>query len=278
MALPNFMIIGAQKSGTTWLAHNLRHHPDVFMPEGEVHFFSSEQNRSKGLSWYQERFAGVTSEKAIGEKTPEYLCVGGERDKSQWPDVHKRIHETLPDVKLIVLLRNPVERAISAVHHQIRQSRISPLHNLDDVLLGHNRAYARFRILEYGNYFSHIQAYHECFDPKQMLILIYEEDVAEDPVSGLKKVCEFLDIDSSFQFPAKQKRVGKRHSSRVSLVIRYYLPFLRRIARFIDPYFPDYNKRPSDSAVQQMYEMFSEENEKLFELLERRPTSWLKSS
>src|SRR5262249_40448697 len=77
MASPNFIIIGAQKSGTTWLARHLRNHPEVFLVRGEIHFFDKDFNFARGRDWYESQFAAATTHRAIGEKTPEYLWANG---------------------------------------------------------------------------------------------------------------------------------------------------------------------------------------------------------
>ena len=104
--LPNFLICGASKSGTTTLQEVLCTHPDIFMPKKkrangrEIHFFNNDKNFAKGIEWYEKQFEGWNGEKAIGEKTPSYLCT---------PCVPERIHRFLPDVKLIFILRHPVD-------------------------------------------------------------------------------------------------------------------------------------------------------------------------
>lgn len=100
---PTFLIIGAPKAGTTSLAAYLAEHPDVFIaPEKEVHFFN--RNFDKGTDWYRSRFADARGQKAIGEASPTYMYL---------PHALDRIAETLPDVRLIAILRNPIDRAYS---------------------------------------------------------------------------------------------------------------------------------------------------------------------
>src|SRR5688572_26171231 len=73
---PNFLVIGAQKSGTTWLAEMLRQHPDVYTsPKKELHYFDLKANYALGIDWYRQQFAGETGQRAIGECTPNYLWV-----------------------------------------------------------------------------------------------------------------------------------------------------------------------------------------------------------
>jgi hypothetical protein len=108
-SLPDFLIIGAQKAGTTALAGNLSRHPDVFMARAsaashELHFFDS--NWRRGLGWYRKCF--TRPDKLQGEKTPNYLSV---------PACHVRMAAVVPNAKLVVSLRNPIDRAYSAWNH-----------------------------------------------------------------------------------------------------------------------------------------------------------------
>jgi len=275
MALPNFLIIGAQKSGTSWLAHNLRQHPDVFMPEREIHFFDKDYNFKKGIKWYEKHFADSRSEKAIGEKTPDYLWANGIGVEGHLPDVHKNIFEILPMCKLIVVLRNPVERAISAVKHIIRSGRIAPWHNIEDLLFGNKQHLIEGHgVLDYGDYYRQIDDFLKFFNYDQTLILIYEEDIVNNPAEGIAKTCEFLGIDKTFEFAGLDK---KRNENRVSwprVVIGYYVPSLNKILSRFDRYLPIYKIRPSKEVVHKLYEYYKDKNERFFEMIGRRVEAW----
>ena len=274
MPLPNFLIIGAQKSGSSWLANKLRQHPDVFMCDYEIHYFDKEYNYENGIDWYEKHFAGVTHEKAIGEKTPDYLWANGQGVEGHVSTVHKNIYDTLPDAKLIIVLRNPVERAISAVNHIIRSGRISPLHGIDDLLIGDKKYLVDGHgVIDYGRYYQQIKAYYEYFDPNQVQILLFEEDVVQEPADGLKKVCTFLDIDLLFQFQNKRRKDNETRISKIGLAFNYYLPFIHPLTSRINRYLPVGKFRPSESVIQQLYGIYAEDNEYLFVRLGRRPVS-----
>lgn len=192
MILPNFLIIGAQKAGTTWLAYQLDKHPEVYLPKTEIHYFDKGFNYSKGISWYEQHFEKVTTEKAIGEKTPEYLWANGEGWEDHLSNVHKNLFETLPKAKLIITLRNPVNRAVSAVNHIIRSGRISPLHDINELLVGSKQHLLKgYGIIEKGIYYPQLLEYQKLYPEKQMLVLIFEEMIA-NPQKTLETVCEFL--------------------------------------------------------------------------------------
>ena len=108
MRLPDFLGIGTQKGGTTYLHALLQHHPQIFLATPkEQHFFSLHWQR--GEQWYADQFAQAESHQCCGEVTPYYLFH---------PEVPQRIKSQLPAAKLIVLLRDPVERALVAVFPQ----------------------------------------------------------------------------------------------------------------------------------------------------------------
>src|SRR4051794_13012479 len=107
MSLPNFLVVGAQRSGTTIFHQILLTHSEIYVPSRrkEIHFFDRYFDR--GLNWYKSYFPpenAAARYSAIGEVTPDYLAI---------PEVPARIHATLPNCRLIFILRNPIERAYS---------------------------------------------------------------------------------------------------------------------------------------------------------------------
>ena len=100
--LPNFVVIGAMRSGSTSLYKYLQAHPDVFMPRKEIHFFDVKWDR--GIAWYHTRFEGYAGQTAIGEATPTYLAD---------PVALDRMAATIPDARLVAVLRDPIDRAYS---------------------------------------------------------------------------------------------------------------------------------------------------------------------
>ena len=159
MTLPTFLIIGTQKGGTTWLASQLWHHPDVFQLRREVHYFDRAVNHAKGLGWYERHFDSARGQRAIGEKTPEYLWVGG-HGSGHLPAVHEHVHAALPHARLIAILRNPVERAISQLNHLVRVQHVSPFERIDDLFIGSRQhLVADSGLLDRGRYVHQLRAY-----------------------------------------------------------------------------------------------------------------------
>lgn len=106
--LPDFIVVGAMKAGTTSLAGNLKQHPRIFMPRREVRFFNEHWH--EGVEWYRHHFADGAG-KICGEKTPDYMRMGRFMERMHW---------VVPDAKIIVLLRDPVARLLSELNHRIQ--------------------------------------------------------------------------------------------------------------------------------------------------------------
>lgn len=295
MALPDFLIIGAQKAGSSWLAKNLAGHPDVFMPAHEVHFFNIGRNFDKGIQWYSENFSQAEPGQIIGEKTPNYLWTTDTeiitRFGTHLPHIPRRIYETLPSAKLIITLRNPVERAISAVNHYMTHGQISPQEDINEVLVGKKQALAeQFGVFDMGKYFYHIEAYRQYFSPEQLLTLIFEEDIVEHPKQGLQTICEFLQIDATFEFGGRSNVQNRFNNSYVNLAkIYHYMPFARSLVNRLKQYVPESARRylgphvmgkrlekvrPTAATLQFLYDMYSEDNDKLFQLMGRSIKLW----
>lgn len=183
--LPDFLVIGTYRSGTTWLHEVLRRHPDVLLPdEKETMFFS--HNYHKGLAWYGKFFAGWNGERCIAEVCPPYLS------SDQAPE---RIRKHLPGVRLMVCLRRPAEQIESMYNLHVRRgiSALDPMswlsakpHVLHDVLYGH-----------------HLRRYLALFDRRQLLITFYD-DLCADPAAYLLRLFNFVGLPA--QVPADLPR------------------------------------------------------------------------
>lgn len=189
MTFPNFLVIGAQRAGTTLLHRILNAHPEVFLPpqRKEVHYFDWYYER--GPLWYQNFFRDPCREhKAIGEVTPDYLF---ERD------VPSRIRETLDSVRFLVILRNPVERAYSWYLYCLRSFNEK---RCADIFLKEEE-----EVLRRGLYYQQLSRYFEHFDKSSFLVLYFHE-LLSDPASNLRTIAEFLDLSSSWPHPEAMVR------------------------------------------------------------------------
>ncbi len=236
MTLPNVFIVGAMKAGTTWLSYNLSSHPQVFIPKRELHYFNNPKIVGRNEKWYKRQFAKAGEAKAIGEKTAGYLL--GE-------EIPKRISDILPDAKIIIVLRDPVKRAISQINHHIRYANIpfylDPNNFINsDFFLQFDQEYA---ILERGRYLPQIQRYYNFFAPAQVLILINELDIKKNAKETLVKICHFLEIDPSYDFPLKDQKIHANRSSKMGAFLAYHISMIRPLITKVDRFIPG-NKVP----------------------------------
>jgi len=192
--LPNFLIIGAQKSGTSWLSECLREHPDVYISEQkEIYFFSDYY--AQDLAWYESHFQGWSGQAAVGEATPGYM----------WnPHASSRIQTTLGPVKLLASLRHPVDRAYSAFWHHLSRGRI-PVDA--DFRTWFHQDHC-FGLYSRGNYFTQLQRYLKCFPQDKLFVLIYEE-MTKNPQQAIADCFAFLGVDTRFVPGQLETRVNK---------------------------------------------------------------------
>ncbi len=191
--LPNFLCIGAQKCGTTSIWKILDAHEDVFMATPrETRFFHDDLQFSEGLQVYEYKyFADWSGQAAAGEKCPEYLYV---------PYVARRIRDSLgPDVKLIVTLRSPAQRALSHYRHNLTALR--EFRSFNEAMADEAHCLQRgdfvpvpFGYLGRGCYASQLKNYLECFDREQLLVVDFETEICSDQKALARRVYHFLDI------------------------------------------------------------------------------------
>jgi hypothetical protein len=208
-AKPDFIIIGAQKAGTTSLFEYLRSHPGLSLPhKKEIHYF--DDNLHRGETWYRShfptrfrKFLNSSRDRTTlsGEATPYYLFH---------PLVPQRVHQLVPDARLIVLLRNPIDRAYSQYQLEVRAGFESlsfedalaaekdRLEDETEKLLADDRyisyVHKRFSYVTRGFYLQQILRWLEYFSRDQLLIL-RSEDFFENPYPILAEVVQFLGLD-----------------------------------------------------------------------------------
>ncbi|MFB6273714.1 MAG: sulfotransferase domain-containing protein [Salinibacter sp.] len=276
MPLPDFLIIGAQKAGTTWLRALLRRHPNVYMPDREIHFFNKEQNYDRGLDWYAQHFRGADPDERIGEKTPNYLWTNVPDAGSDAPAPHKHVAETLPDVRLIAILRDPVARALSAYNHHMGRGRLPPHVSMDRILFGEYQSLCRRHgILTMGEYDRHLRDYLSVFDRDQILILIFEEDVVHDPERGRQRTCSFLDLDPGLIAEESNEARHVHSFSKPRAYLNYWLPLPFVLTQPVDLFASSWKREPSPETQARLQEHYAPHVEALADLLGRRIEAWL---
>lgn len=189
--LPNFLGIGANRSGSTWIARNLMEHPDIFLPrKKELHFF--DRHYDQGLTYYEDEFSMWSGERAVGEVTPQYF-----HDPSITPLIKKH----LPNIKMFVSLRNPIERAYSQYWRMVATSSVGQTTTFEDVLESNEL------VLQIGRYYDHLMRFYEYFAKEQILIMIYD-DLKSDPSAFLSDLFIFLGVEDGFSSELVEQRIN----------------------------------------------------------------------
>ena len=191
--LPNLIVIGAMKSGTTSLHHYLNLHPEIQMSrQKELNFFVEDQNWQRGVDWYKSHFSAGA--KVRGESSPMYSNF------PIWEGVPQRMASVIPDAKIIYLVRDPVERIVSQYTHFYADQ-------ID------SRSFAKALATLPGNiyinrsrYFFQISQYLEFF-PSENILIVTSESLSQKPRDTMRKIFQFLAVDPHFEFEFKLWRL-----------------------------------------------------------------------
>ena len=300
MTLPNFLVIGAAKSGTTSLYRYLEQHPEVYVNAKEPSFFALEgQDVSYAgpgdqegfitravveLDKYEAIFDGIEDEHAFGEASVLYLYS---------PIAPQKIKKYVPNVKLIAILRNPVDRAYSSYMHLRRDGRepiadfMQALHEEEERVAAnweHQWHYQRL-----GCYYTQLKRYYDLFAEEQLLILSYDQFLQE-PITIMQEIFTFLGVDSSFEPDISVKynvsgtpRLKRLHAfvrkpNALKSLIRPFVPLERRkqIATNIKKWNIDTKKEGiSEEARTFLLHSYVEEIEQLCQLTGKDFANWL---
>lgn len=245
--LPSFLIIGAQKSGTTSLYSYLAKHPNIIPAlKKEVHYF--DLNFTKSLHWYKSFFPLLKDlgiNKITGEASPQYMF---------YPGAIERIKASIPEIKIIMILRNPITRAYSHYNHQVRMRREGltfeeAIRNEPKRLFSYHsensnekkinkKNFIKYSYLERGKYFSQLQNVLNYFNKDQILIL-QSEKFNKNPQEEYNKVLKFLNL------PPHKMDFTKKYNA------HKYPPI-------------------KEETKQKLGEFFKPHNEKLFDLIGKR--------
>jgi len=227
--IPDFIICGAMKSGTTSLHAMLNQHPDVFIPQKELNFFDcdnplqhpdfnayaklqwqshmlNETNKSDYWLWYQQQFSPAEQRQVLGEDSTTYLAS---------PLAAKRIAQQDKKIKLIVMLRQPSQRAYSNYWHLVRTGRA--IYSFEDTLLLNPSS-----VLDRSLYLNQIEGYLKYFPKEQIKFVIFEEFL-KNKKAVLKELCEFIGVD----YNALPRSVENLHENKTSYPKYYRLQLLK---------------------------------------------------
>lgn len=192
----DFLVIGAQKAATTSLHQYLSEHPAIYVPpEKEVMFFSSRERYARGMQWYvREHFSAARDNQAWGEVSPHYMC---------YPETPQRIAALAPTVKLIALLRNPIDRAYSHYRMSVRRGLENRAFEeaVRDSVYRECRSDAdvqeNFDYVQFSRYGTILSRYLKHFAGQQIRVY-FTENLSARPREVLADVFRFLGVDNSF--------------------------------------------------------------------------------
>ena len=200
--LPDFIIIGAAKSGTTTLYEYLCRHPQIYMSTPkEPDFFSIDANYAKGMDWYYSLFKDAKPTQICGEASTTY---------SRWhqhPLAVERIHSALPHVKLIYIMRHPVDRAYSFYIHRFKGALYKPeqavLNTFEETIEQQKE------FIQSSYYLEQIEKYLPFF-PQESFLFLLMEDLIEQPAVTLQKILAFIDADPQIDLIEQEKIVANK--------------------------------------------------------------------
>ncbi len=198
---PDFLGLGAQKAGTSWIYNCLHDHPEVCIPIKDLHFFSRERNWVRGFTWYEEQFARCATGRIAGEFSTSYLAD---------PIAPRRIHARYARVRMIASLRNPADRAFSNFLNDLQAGALSPHTNFEDAVGSHPE------YLRQGAYASQLRLYLDLF-PRELLLVVLYDDIERNPLEFMSSIYRFLGVDDAFVPPMLHERVNVARACRVRL-------------------------------------------------------------
>jgi len=194
MKTPNFICLGAQKAGTTTLHNILKHHPEIYLPEAkEALFFSREKSYIKGVDWWMNHFFSTyNNQPIIGAFSPDYLYCN---------KVPSRIAKDIgTDIKLIIILRDPVNRAYSQYLMSLRRYYdtkpfLEAIELEDERVLHGEHEKDVFSYMGRSRYLEQIERYLQYFSSENILFLCFETDIAKNMDETILKIQDFLEVN-----------------------------------------------------------------------------------
>jgi Sulfotransferase domain len=293
MRLPEFIIIGAAKSGTTTLYEYLCRHPQIFMSTPkEPEFFARDENYARGIEWYSSLFDNAKPDQICGEASTIYTR------SPQFPHTAARIAQHLPRVKLIYVMRHPVDRAYSHYVQRIKTAQ-NKKEQLEVRETFEERIQRESLFIDSSHYILQIEQYLPLFKRESILFLLMEDLIFDLPAT-LAKVCQFLEIDPTLDLiqgihiTANQAKTHETWfvRSRMTAPLKS-IPGVSKIAAVLPQNIRDLaydflKKMPYKSQVKQKYipatmlsetrqkllETFREPNQKLSQFLDRDLSNW----
>ena len=275
--LPNFLICGIEKGGTSSLYYYLKAHPEVFMAsKKEINFFS--YNYFRGVGWYEAHFDGAESADAHarGEASPLYMAH---------PEVPRRIAHTIPEAKLLFVLRNPIERAYSEYWFNVNRGVQYPQQSFSKII---RKPTGYRRYIRKGFYADQIEAFLPHFSRDQLHFIITEE-MQQDTRSELQRCFRFLGVSDHEPTISTRHNTAQLPRNRVSevmlsvlvpvqIALRPALParIEGRVKQLMRSTFFTNKEKPQMPEADRAYlqRVYQEPNQRLAELIGRDLSNW----
>ncbi len=231
---PDFLIIGAQKAGTTALYHLITQHPRIVKRRGEIHFF--DWSFKRGVAWYKQQFPLRPSpEYLVGEKSPYYMFH---------PLVAERVHSLYPKVKIMLLLRNPVDRAYSQYWHNIRNNNesltfaeaIEAEPSRLEGVAPNSYNHRNYSYLARGVYVDQIKSWLDLF-PKEQILVLSAAELRKNPRDVLNSVFSFLGLNSYsvvVDDPESRSDYPPMDSELRKQLVEYFEPFNHQLEELLE--------------------------------------------
>lgn len=270
---PNFLYIGAEKAGSSWIYEILREHPQVYVPPAkDIQFF--DKNFDKGIEWYLSLFSSGTGRTAIGEISHDYFLA---------EETAELIRNYLPRVRLICCLREPIDRTLSS-YLFYKTTVLSKMTTFEDFAFEE-------RILKLSDYYFNLVPFFERF-PRENIMILFFDDLKQDPRRFAQRIFEFLQVDPNFQPKVLHQKVLPASEPRLSwlthLAYQIGLGFRRlglvnvvgsvkRTGTFRTLLYREMEKKPQISPVvkEKLREYYTERYQRLPELIGMPlPESW----
>ncbi|MDB2681718.1 sulfotransferase domain-containing protein [Opitutales bacterium] len=275
----DFIIAGAQKSGTTTLHNLLRTHPDIYIPKTpqELHFFDHESNYVKGMPWFESHFKESKEEHCCGQTSPLYIYH---------PEAAQRIHQSFPKVKLIFILRNPVERAYSHYYHSIKKGYewLSFEEVLKDEaarIVTNPISRNRFSYKDRGFYGRQLSEYLKYFSQDQIKV-VQSELLNSNTAAELNGVFRFLDLPETGakiveEAPSLQRNASKiprfQPVQRLNAKFRHRLPSICKRIDKLNLISKKYPPMPA-KIKEELYKAYEEDSRSICELFDLDASAW----
>jgi len=187
---PDFVGVGVQRGGTSWLYKCLNEHPEIFMPKKEVHFFN--RHYDDGIKWYQELFEAGENTAIKGEFTPDYI-----NNKI----AIERLHNHYPNTKIVVILREPFERTYSAIGLLRSYGKFKD-QSFDEIIRSNRWA------VEQSLYSKQLEHLISLFGQEQVKVLFFD-DIKKKPLWLVQQVCDFIGVSSDFVPPSLKEQANR---------------------------------------------------------------------